>query len=80
MASITKAFRGSLLRGVRERAGLLQREVAALLTERGVQTDQSVVSQWENNRQAPLVPTLKALADVLGVAVDHLLDDEETKP
>lgn len=76
MASITEAFSGARLRDIRERAGLYQHDIAARLKDRGIPAHQSVVSQWENGRQAPMVGTLKALAEVLDVTVDDLLDTD----
>lgn len=53
-------------------AGLLQRQVAEICTERGVKVDQSQISLWEAGQYAPLPPKQRMLAEVLGCTVDDL--------
>jgi transcriptional regulator with XRE-family HTH domain len=74
MASRGEAFSGNRLRLCRLRAGLLQRELAERCTTLGVTVTQPLISHWESARSGPLPPTLKVLAEALGVTVDDLLD------
>lgn len=56
------------LREIRKRAGLSQEDLARM-----VGVERSTVTKWESGQNAPALPTLAKLADVLGVSVDDLL-------
>ena len=69
-----QTFRGELLVRARLAAGLLQRELAEMCTDRGEKVDQPQISQWETNRSAPLPAKQRVIAEVLGCKVDDLHD------
>lgn len=56
----------------RKKAGLTQREVAALM---GV--DQSAVSLWENEKNNPRMAIVVKLSKLYGCTVDELLTGDE---
>lgn len=68
-------FSPSRLRGLRERRGLLQEDLARLTTAAGHTVARSTISHLESGDRSPLPPVLKSLADALGVKVDDLLDE-----
>jgi transcriptional regulator with XRE-family HTH domain len=59
---------GARIRALRERAGLTQAVLAAMV---GVSVGQ--VSRWETNRTEPALSNLAALAPALGVSADTIL-------
>lgn len=63
---------GNLLSGLRRKAGLTQRALAAQL---GV-TDKAV-SKWENGAAKPATNTLKAIASLFGISIEQLLYAKE---
>lgn len=62
---------GNLIRALRARQGLTQRQLA----ERVGVSDRAV-SKWENGRGAPDVTLLRALCDALNIKIEVLLDGE----
>ncbi len=67
---------GDRLARAREHAGLDQKEMARLLTERtGIHTTQGAVSKWERNAGQPrnLLKIVNAWAEISGVSVTWLL-------
>lgn len=62
---------GRMLRARREQRGFTQADVAAL-----VGCHQAQISAYEAGRRRPSAGTLRAMADVLGIAVRVLLGDE----
>ena len=59
----------AFVRLVRQRAGLTQAEIAALL---GV--DVSAVSRWENGRRVPRPGTLRRYAELLDRLIDESIE------
>jgi transcriptional regulator with XRE-family HTH domain len=70
-------FSGRLLRAERERAGLLQEQLAEKCTQGGYPVVRASISSLEIGRVMPSPPLLAALASALGVQVDALLDAAE---
>ncbi|MBR6256439.1 MAG: helix-turn-helix transcriptional regulator [Lachnospiraceae bacterium] len=64
---------GEKLKEARVKAGLSQEELSQRLS-----VSRSAVAKWETDRGMPDVANLKALAGLLDVSVDYLLDDENT--
>ncbi len=62
---------GEKLKEARVKAGLSQEELAQRLS-----VSRSAVAKWETDKGMPDVANLKAVAKLLDVSVDHLLDDE----
>jgi len=59
---------------LRKQKHITQAELANMLN-----VNQSAVSQWERNASQPRTSKLKMIADVLGVTIDDLFDEQETK-
>lgn len=57
----------------RKALGMTQMQLAVAVGASSV----AVVSSWENGRTVASVPKLKKLAEVLGVTMEQLLEDEE---
>ena len=64
---------GEKLKEARLKAGLSQEELSQRLS-----VSRSAVAKWETDKGMPDVANLKALAGLLDVSVDYLLDDENT--
>ena len=60
-----------LVRGMRERAGLTQRELAERLG-----TTQPAVSRWERGREEPRWSSLTAIARACGLTGSVVVDDD----
>ena len=63
---------GEKIREARLAAGLTQEELAAKLA-----VSRQAVTKWEADKGMPDVGNLKAMAGLLDVSVDYLLDDGE---
>lgn len=61
---------GEKLKNARLEAGYTQEEMASRLT-----ISRAAIAKWESDRGMPDVANLKALAVVLNVSIDYLLDD-----
>ena len=64
---------GEKLKEARLKAGYSQEELSQRLS-----VSRSAVAKWETDKGMPDVANLKALAGLLDVSVDYLLDDENT--
>ena len=64
---------GEKLRKARQEAGLSQE----LLSEK-LHVSRSAVAKWETDKGMPDIENLKAASKLLGVSLDHLLDDGES--
>lgn len=62
---------GEKLKAVRKQAGLTQGQLADLL-----HVSRQAVTKWESDKGVPDIENLKALASLLAVSLDDLLDDE----
>lgn len=62
-----------LMKERRRALGMTQMQLAVAVGASSV----AVVSSWENGRAVASVPKLKKLAEVLGVTMEQLLEDEE---
>ena len=60
------------LREARKAAGLSQEQFAEKMS-----VSRSAVAKWESDKGLPDVNNLKVMAQLLGVTIDYLLDDEE---
>lgn len=65
---------GEKIREARKQAGLTQEQLAEKLS-----VSRPAVAKWETDKGIPDVENLKALAALLGVSVDYLLDDGDTE-
>lgn len=65
---------GEKIRMARKNCGFSQEQLADKLA-----VSRSAVAKWETDKGLPDVGNLKILARLLGVSVDHLLDEEETE-
>jgi len=61
---------GEKLKEARLKAGLSQEELAQRMS-----VSRSAVAKWETDKGMPDVANLKAIAGLLDVSVDYLLDD-----
>jgi transcriptional regulator with XRE-family HTH domain len=61
---------GEKLKKARIEAGYTQNELANKLM-----VSRAAIAKWESNRGVPDVTNLKAIAEVLSVSIDYLLDD-----
>ena len=64
---------GEKLQNSRKRAGLSQEQLAEKLS-----VSRSAVAKWENDNGMPDIDNLKAIAQLLDVSIDYLLDDGGT--
>lgn len=60
------------LRALRLAAGLTQRQIGVAVGRSG-----SEVSEWERGRRSPRLPQIRALARVLGVPFETLIEQVE---
>ena len=63
---------GEKTREARKETGLTQEQLAERLS-----VSRSAVAKWESDKGLPDVNNLKAMAQLLGVSVDYLLDEDE---
>lgn len=63
---------GEKIKEARKQAGLSQDQLAEKLS-----VSRSAVAKWESNKGLPDVSNLKALALLLNVSIDYLLDDSD---
>lgn len=61
---------GEKIKEARKTIGLSQEGLAAKLC-----VSRQAITKWESDKGLPDIPNLKALAELLGVSVDYLLDD-----
>lgn len=66
---------GNRIKECRLKAGLTQQELADRLNSRGLNTDRSTISKWETGYQEPTLTPLKYMAEILGVTLDYLNND-----
>jgi len=64
---------GEKLQDARKRTGLSQEQLAEKLS-----VSRSAVAKWENDKGMPDIDNLKAIAQLLDVSIDYLLDDGST--
>ena len=64
---------GKLMKERRKALGMTQMQLAVAVGASSV----AVVSSWERGLVVASVPNLKKLAEVLGVTMEQLLEDEE---
>lgn len=64
---------GKKIKEARKQCGLTQEELAERMT-----VSRSAIAKWESNKGLPDVDNLKALAQLLNVTIDYLLNDGET--
>lgn len=64
---------GEKIKEARKQCGLTQEELAEKMT-----VSRSAIAKWESNKGIPDVDNLKALAQLLNVSIDYLLDNGET--
>jgi len=64
---------GEKLKEARKQCGLSQEQLAEKMT-----VSRSAIAKWETDKGLPDVDNLKALAQLLNVSVDYLLDDSGT--
>lgn len=69
------AFSGALLRAARERHRL-PKELVALATGRSTYS----ISEYESGRVVPPLPTLAAIADLIGEPVEAFFEVAEVTP
>ena len=63
---------GEKLRNARKEAGFSQEQLAEKLS-----VSRSAVAKWETDNGMPDVGNLKAIATLLNVSIDYLLDEDE---
>ena len=63
---------GEKLREARKEAGLSQEQFAEKMS-----VSRSAIAKWESDRGMPDVNNLRIMAQLLGVSVDYLLDEDE---
>ena len=63
---------GEKLKDARKAAGLSQEQLAQKLS-----VSRSAVAKWESDKGMPDVNNLKAMAQLLNISVDYLLDEDE---
>ncbi|WP_083122541.1 helix-turn-helix domain-containing protein [Megasphaera sp. DISK 18] len=75
--TVSKIKLGDKLKKLREKKGLMQRDVCLAL-----KIEQSTLANYENNRRIPSLDVLIALADYYGTSLDYLAGrtDESTIP
>ncbi len=66
---------GEKIRAARQKAGLTQEQMAKRLM-----VSRPAVTKWESDKGIPDIENLKAIARLLGVSLDELLNDEEITP
>lgn len=64
---------GKLIKKRRKELGMTQMQLAVAVGACSV----AIVSSWERGTTVASVPKLKKLAEVLGVTMEQLLEDEE---
>jgi transcriptional regulator with XRE-family HTH domain len=64
---------GEKIKEARKQCGLTQEELAERMT-----VSRSAIAKWESNNGIPDVDNLRALAQLLNVSIDYLLNDGET--
>lgn len=64
---------GKLMKERREELGMTQMQLAVAVGASSV----TQVSNWERSRTLASVPKLRKLAEVLGVTMEQLLEEEE---
>lgn len=64
---------GKLMRERRRALGMTQMQLAVAVGASSV----AIVSGWERGRTVASVPKLKKLAEVLGVTMEQLLEEED---
>lgn len=72
-ATIMTMTFGKKLQDSRKRAGLSQEQLAEKLS-----VSRSAVAKWENDKGMPDIDNLKAMAQLLDVSIDYMLDDGST--
>ena len=63
---------GEKLKEARKEAGLSQEQLAEKMS-----VSRSAIAKWENDKGMPDINNLKAIAQLLNVSIDYLLDDDE---
>ena len=63
---------GEKLKEARKEAGLSQEQFAEKMS-----VSRSAIAKWESDKGLPDITTLKRMARLLGVSLDHLLDEDE---
>lgn len=63
---------GEKLKEARKESGLSQEQLAEKMS-----VSRSAVAKWENDKGMPDINNLKAIAQLLNVSIDYLVDDDE---
>ncbi len=63
---------GEKLKEARKEAGLSQEQLAEKMS-----VSRSAIAKWESDKGMPDINNLKAIAQLLNVSIDYLLDDDE---
>ena len=63
---------GEKLKDARKESGLSQGQLAEKMS-----VSRSAIAKWENDKGMPDVNNLKAIAQLLNISIDYLLDDDE---
>lgn len=66
---------GKILRGLREKCGYTQQQLANVLN-----IDRSTYSYYESGKTSPDIPSLITLANIFAVSLDELLGQETEAP
>lgn len=64
---------GEKLKNARKEAGFTQEQFAEKMS-----ISRSAVAKWESDKGLPDVNNLKIMSQLLGVSIDHLLDEDES--
>lgn len=64
---------GEKLKNARKEAGFTQEQFAEKMS-----ISRSAVAKWESDKGMPDVNNLKIMSQLLGVSIDHLLDEDES--
>ena len=71
---------GEVVKDLRTKKGLTQKEFAEALTKIGKdEITRSAVSMWEANQRRPIFETLETIADFFNVDMDYLLGKSPVK-
>ena len=65
---------GEKLKEARKEAGLSQEQFAEKMS-----VSRSAIAKWESDKGMPDVNNLKAIAQLLNISLDYLVDEEWTK-
>ncbi len=68
---------GENIKALRKKAGYTQQQLADILQNKyGLNTERAMISKWETGFHAPQAHTIKCLADIFGVSMDYINDED----